>query len=348
MNVDLWRTTGTGSTVMWDMLDGPMPRAVLGIGDPDVHFIDGRWTMFLGGFSTSFRNRLYQASLTGGSFAANGAWQVEVDVRGRALPLVPDPPRGNWDAGGMHTPSYVAAHGGQPARMYYTGRHSSRQFGPGSRYSIGVLEQDGQSWKRVQAPVVEGDKERPSVLEPMVVHIGDRYRMWYQANPHEIGPGEQPDYELRCCDSFDGLVWSKPVVFSDSVNGFFDNTVLRENGRWLMILARGSNLHDTAHFPPQGLWWTTSDTASNQFSDWAPVQRLLDTDTDGAPEWCRRGTYGPAAATLPDGRTIVFATGTRDTPSWPRLWGQRLRHFQRPPVPAPFQLATGALILRFP
>ncbi len=55
-----------GAQVLWDMLDGPMPRGVLGLSDPDVHHVDGRWVMFLGGFSTSFRNRLYRATLPAG------------------------------------------------------------------------------------------------------------------------------------------------------------------------------------------------------------------------------------------------------------------------------------------
>ncbi len=38
-------------------------RGLLGVSDPDVHWIDGRWTMFLGGFTTRFRNSLFTAVL---------------------------------------------------------------------------------------------------------------------------------------------------------------------------------------------------------------------------------------------------------------------------------------------
>ncbi|MGJ0223732.1 hypothetical protein ACQUZK_10055, partial [Streptococcus pyogenes] len=38
--------------VLWDMLDGPMARGVLGLSDPNVHHVADRWVMFLGGFST--------------------------------------------------------------------------------------------------------------------------------------------------------------------------------------------------------------------------------------------------------------------------------------------------------
>lgn len=43
-------TTPIRSVVLWDMVDGPMPRGLLGVGDPDVHIIDGVHTMFLGGW----------------------------------------------------------------------------------------------------------------------------------------------------------------------------------------------------------------------------------------------------------------------------------------------------------
>jgi hypothetical protein len=61
--VDEWQRSGAKARGLWDMIDGPMPRRVLGIGDPDIHQVEGRWTMFLGGFSTTFRNRLYRALL---------------------------------------------------------------------------------------------------------------------------------------------------------------------------------------------------------------------------------------------------------------------------------------------
>ena len=51
--------------------------------------------------------------------------------------------------------------------------------------------------------------------------------MWFQANPHEAGPGELPDYELRVVESADGVTWSTPRVFATSTEGFFGNAVAR-------------------------------------------------------------------------------------------------------------------------
>lgn len=344
---DCWRAHGSPpARVLWDMVEGPMPRGLLGIGDPDIVRIDGRWTMFLGGFSTRFRNRLYRATLAAGADLASGRWQFELDSRGRVAALVADPPKAAWDAGGMHTPTYVPAVGGRGERIYYTGRATSKQYGPGSQYSIGVLERRGGTWVRRDAPVISGDVPRASVLEPFVVHVDGRYRLWYQANPHEVGPGELPDYELRCSESADGITdWSAPLVFADQAEGFFDNTVVRRGDEWVMVLARGSNLHSTGGFPEQGLWWITARHPSLDRSEWSEPRRLLDTDVPGTPAWFARGTYGPALAfeEPTSTRATVYFTGTRSAPSWPRLVLQRLLRLQRLPVPSPFYLSVGSI-----
>jgi hypothetical protein len=42
--------------------------------------------------------------------------------------------------------------------------------------------------------------------------------MWFLAVPHEVGPGEQPDFEPRVADSTDGLRWSVPRAASGSAS----------------------------------------------------------------------------------------------------------------------------------
>lgn len=335
----------SSSTVLWDMVDGPMPRGLLGMGDPDVHLIDGVQTMLLGGFSISFRNRLYRATLPSGADPASDAWQIETDRRGRALALAEDPPRGAWDGAGMHTPSYVPAVGAQPARIYYTGRGSRRHYGSGSRYAIGALELVAGTWQRRDAPLIEGVGRRQSVLEPLVVAEHGRYAMWFQANPHEIGPGELPDYELRVAESTDGIVWTAPRVFATPDEGFFDNAVVRTDDGWLMVLARGSNLHGMSSFPEQGLWVSRSRTLSTDRSDWTEPTRVLDTDLSGTAAWMARGVYGPGLL-IDDGVPVIYATGVHDAPSWPIFNLRRVLRARRLVVPSPFYLAVGAMRLR--
>lgn len=344
---DLWRAQGSPEApVLWDMIDGPMPRGLLGVGDPNVHWLDGRWTMFLGGFTTRFRNRLFQATIPAGAALSRAAWTFEADSRGRATALAPEPPRGAWDTGGMHTPCYVPAAASAGERIYYTGRANRKHYGSGSRYAIGVLERRDGEWIRRNSPVIVGDEDRPSALEPCVVYADSRYRMWYLANPHEVGPGEQPDYEMRYIESENGLTdWTPPVVFATVSDGFFDNTVVPHGEGWIMILARGSNLHGTDDFPAQGLWWTTARMPSGDRADWSEPRRLLDTDAPDTPARFGRGTYGPSLVfdDPSSTRATVFFTGTRFAPPWPRLTLRHLARLRRPPVPAPFYLSTGAL-----
>ena len=331
---------------LWDMVGGPMPRGVLGMGDPDVHVIDGIPTMFLGGFSSSFRNRLYVATLDEGADPATASWRIDLDARGRARTLVADPPKGAWDAEGMHTPSYVPATSEHPARIYYTGRGSKKQYGPRSSYAIGVLELIDGEWIRRDEPLIRGVEPRLSVLEPMVMHDRGRYVMWFQANPHEIGPGELPDYEIQVVESTDGLSWSEPRVFTTSPEGFFDNAVARTAEGWLMVLARGSDLHGTGGFPAQGIWTITADELSADRTAWSEPRQVLNTADAGMPASLSRGVYGPGI--LHDSehdRTIVFGTGVREAPKWPVLLARRVLRGQRPVVPSPFYLSVSAIEL---
>jgi hypothetical protein len=130
-----------------------------------------------------------------------------------------------------------------------------------------------------------------------------------------VSPGEQPDYELRCTDSVDGSTdWSPPQVFAGADEGFFDNALVRTSSGWVMVLARGPNLHATSDFLAQGLWWTTGQSASMNRSAWTPLQRFLDADQHGTQAWMARGTYGPSLAVTQTSRDSTNATVLFESP----------------------------------
>ncbi|GEM_PF-5984290 len=138
-----------------------------------------------------------------------------------------------------HSPTYPAPRSVIPASTTRAAL-GRRDVGASSRYAIGILEHHEGRWNRRDEPMVQGDGTRPSALEPLVVHDGDRYVMWYVATPHEVGRGEQPDYELRTTTSDDGLTgWTPPRVWAWAEEGFFDNAVVRTTRGWTMVLAEG-------------------------------------------------------------------------------------------------------------
>jgi len=324
-----------------------MPRGLLGVGSGDLHLVNGRWMLFLGGYSTSLRNRLYAATAPGSTSPADAEWTMVVDRRGRARPLLPDPPRSRWDGGGMHTPCYVPRTASSPPRLYYAGRAGRRHLGAGSEYAIGVLEQHDQHWHRHAGPVLRGSAPRTSVLEPLVIYDNGRFVMWYLATPHEVAPGEQPDYQLQTTTSADGIDgWSSPEVFSTAAEGFFDNAIARTPSGWSMVLARGTNLHRTDPFPGQGLWLSTAVTADPHRAGWTAPRRILDTARAGTPAWMGGGVCDPALVVSPAGDFTVFVTGTRRFTSRREVVWLRLRRGHLPPVPAPFYLATGSVTFR--
>lgn len=332
--------------MLWDMVDGPMPRGLLGVGIGDVHRDADAWRLYLGGYSTSFRNRLYCATAPADADPFEAAWTVESDRRGRARPLLPDPPRGAWDGGGIHTPSYLPAHEDAAARLYYAGRAGRQHTGAGSRYAIGLLELVDGAWRRRETPILTGTPDRPSVLEPRVVRHDGRYVMWFLSTPHEVAPGEQPDFELRCTTSLDGVAgWTEPELFRSADEGFFDVALAATADGWSMVLARGTNLHGTAPYPPQGLWLSTAPSPSPRRDDWTPPVRILDTDAPDTAAWMGRGVCDPALLSNPDGSLTIFATGTRRHPGRLALTASRLASGRRPPVPAPYFLTSAILRL---
>ncbi len=336
------------ATPLFSMVDGLAPVTnVLGVSDPDVHLVDGRWTMFLGGFTTRLRVSLFTATLPPGASLSSNEWTLTTQ-HGRvqqALPLVADPPRRAWDAQGMHTPCFVD---GPERRVYYAGRSSRAVTGVDSRYAIGVLRQIGGRWVRHGPPVHVGTDERPSALEPHVRVDDGLWRMWYLSTVGEPGPGELPDYRIHYVESADGIAgWSAPRTFFTSDDGFFDLTVRRVDDRFQMIVARGTNLYGTPGYPEQGLWHLDSPTGSGDRGDWsAEPRRLLDTGLTPLP-WFANGTLGPSmhlGDTGADRDTCyVFCTGTHARSNWFAAAARRAAAGRRPPVPAPFHFTTGRL-----
>lgn len=328
---------------LFSMLGDPRARhGLLGVSDPDVHLLDGRWTMFLGAVTTRFVVRIVQARLSPDSSPNDDGWRIIDDDRGRARTFG-TPRRGDWDIAGQHSPTYVRGlvDGTQVDRIYYAGQRSRAFSGPGSRYAIGYLERSGDRWLRRDRPVLTGDWRRPSALEPFVIHADGRWRMWFLSAPGEVGRNEQPDYELRYTESDDGTTWDPPERFSGTDEGYFDNTVIPFPGGWRMLLARGTNLYGTEPYPGQGLWLGESTGDAGGRSSWSPLRRTLDTDADpGIEAWYAAGVCGPSM--IRDGdRLHVFATGTHAPIPWLRAaWG-RVRHGRSLPPPAPFFLTTG-------
>lgn len=182
--------------------------------------------------------------------------------------------------------------------------------------AIGVMERRNGQWVVRSRPIVEGDKERPNVLEPKVVYSGEMWRMWYQATHHEARPGELPDTEIRYTESRDGIAgWSEPrLVFDD--NRFDAAATVLPDGRHHLLVASAPNmLGAVAGLPPQGLWSLTATQPSGDRAHWSKdLKQLL--DADAGPNWYRRGVYGPCAVVAPgaSGEDVlhVFFTSMAD------------------------------------
>ncbi|HEX8657419.1 MAG TPA: hypothetical protein VF690_07800 [Hymenobacter sp.] len=335
--------------VLFDNLRAPGIAAanVLALTDPDVHLIDGRWTMFLGGFTTRFRVRLFTAVLPPGADLSSPGWTLVPELRKpkRAQALFHPARRGDWDYAAMGSPSY--AEGPLPTgelvrRVYYTGLN--KLFGPRRTYAIGVLEWDQGRWVRRPLPVLAGTGGFPHALEPTVVVTGGRWHLYFMRFAGDPARGQAPAYELCHTQSANGLTnWTEPQVLFGPDQFVFDNGVATLPGTYYMLTAGDAARPGI----PQGLWLSSGPTPTDAALA-GPRTRLLDTSAPGTPAWCQRGVCGPSlvleqAANQPQ-QLQVFVTGTYGPVSWWKEALQRLRHGRLPPFPSgAFYLATARL-----
>ncbi len=345
-------------TQLYSMLDGTPARNLLGYGDPCVARVDGRWTMFVGGFQLDFRNNLFQLELPEGDELDSPRWAfvTEPGRPRRARALVPQPGKRSWDHYGLHTPSYVRGRAGgrDVERIYYAGRGSYRVVDNVAPYSIGVMTRRDGAWQRHEAPIVRGTAERPNVLEPKAAFLEGKWRIWDATTPQEAGRKADVRYRIQYVESDDGLEgWSAPVTVFDEDEGYYDAAVGPWPGaddRYAMVLARSTNLYGRSPFPEQGLWLARGGSAFAVRGNWAiEPAPLLRCDAE-APEWYRHGPFGPSlvlldAPTRAGADACLFFSGVDARRNWPRLALRNLARGKLPPPPAPFHFTLGRLDL---
>src|SRR5690625_3087505 len=95
---------------IFSMLDGyKTVNNLLGAGDPNVHKINDQWWMFFGGFQKNFKNNIFSASLPAGEpLNSNMNWRItpQHDNPKKALPLIDQPDKNQWDGYGLHEPCF--------------------------------------------------------------------------------------------------------------------------------------------------------------------------------------------------------------------------------------------------
>lgn len=340
------------------MLDGTPARNLLGYGDPCVCRIDGRWTMFVGGFQLDFRNNLFALTLPEGAELDSPDWSF-VTAPGRprrAQPLVPQPGGDAWDHHGLHTPSHVRGRVGdqEVERIYYAGRGSYRVVDNAAPYAIGVMTRRGGAWERHPAPILRGSASSPNALEPKAAYVAGKWRIYYATTPQEAGRRAPVRYRVEYVESDDGVTgWSAPVVVFDEDEGYYDAAVSASPPgsaeAYTMLLCRSTNLYGREPFPEQGMWLAGGGGAFGERANWRISAQLLRCGAD-APLWYRHGPFGPSLVVLERPTTrgadaCVFFSGVDGRRGWPRLALGNLRRGKLPPPPAPFFFTLGRLDL---
>lgn len=339
-------------TLLASMLDGTSATNLLGFGDPCVTRLDARWTMFVGGFQTNFKNNLFALQLPKDAELDSSEWRFVGDGR-RATSLVAQPDKKAWDHFGLHTPSYVRGevNGAPVERIFYAGRGSRRVVDNVTPYSIGVLTRRDGVWHRHPHPLLTGTSQSPNVLEPKAAWLNGKWRIWYATTPQEAGQHAPVRYRIEYVESADGLTnWSEPVTVFDEADGYYDAAVSQTaDASFSMLLCRSTNLYGRTPFPEQGLWLAHGYDAFGARDNWRVEGALLRCDAS-TPEWYRHGPFGPSLA-LPEQPTsrgadaCVFFSGVDSRRNWWSLAWRNLRRRRWPPPPAPFFFTLGRLDL---
>lgn len=338
----------TRPAIIYNMLEGYNPITnLIGTGDPNVHYIDGQWHMFLGGFQRNFKNNIFCATLSKGHSLGDALkWHINTDPSNpkKALSLVPQPPKGGWDSYGLHEPNYVEGKNpdGSPCyRIYYTGRGSKNEHGKGTSFAIGFIEKTADGWRRHPSPIITGDERNLSVLGPKVIHDEGKWKMWYRATPYETIKGKYPKTEIYYSESTDGVSgWSKPTVFfarEDEVSHAF---VAKINDGYHMLTTASPNQCHEKPSPEQRLRLFSTTKASGNRNDWTEdAAHLL--DADGGADWYANGFFGASMCQDETAAYYVFFSGVHLHINWFVYAIKRLVRFKKPPFPAPFYFTIG-------
>ncbi len=345
-----------GLAKLLDMRSGYAPvRNVLGMSDPCVVWLDGRWTMFIGGMGFGFKTNILTARLPEGDPLDSDDWEfVMADrSRSRARWIVDQPARGSWNRC-MHSVCYVAGEvDGRPVeRIYHAGRTAETVLSTRAPYRIGFLERQDGEWTSRPAPIeVQGLRGVEGVLEPKVEYADGFWHMRYLALT-DVGDDKNGKHTILYSRSRDGETgWSAPVVFSDAAVGFYDSVVkpVPDDGGFLLALTRDSNLFGKQPYPSQGIWLSRSASRGIRLEDWPEPDLILDPEED-EDGWYRGGMCSPSLQWSDPAQSarrlhVFFVAAAAHVP-WAKRALSAFRERRLPPVPAPFFFTIGRLDLK--
>lgn len=342
-----------GLEKLFDMREGYAPlRGVLGISDPCVVRLDGRWTMFIGGMGWGFKTNILTARLPEGAPLDSPDWKFDTVPGHPSRPqrIIRQPARGSWNRC-LHSVCYVKGEvDGRPVeRIYHAGRATETVLSTTAPYRIGFLERRDGEWMSHPTPIeVKGLIGLEGVLEPKVEYADGFWHMRYLALT-EVGDDKDGNHTILYSRSRDGETgWSDPVVFSDAAAGFYDSVVLPDGDRFRLTLTRDSNLFGRVPYPKQGIWLAASDSRGTRLEDWSPPELVLDPDLDD-DGWYRGGMCSPSPQwsdrpETPRRLHVFFVAAAAAMPWWRRA-ARALRARRRLPVPSPFFFTIGRLDL---
>ena len=206
-----WERNAANPVLPYEQLG---PRSFVDYSEPDVHYAEGTFRMWLTGTTQDEAHIVHAVSDDG------LAWERPADQ-----PVLRASPQGDWKEQWVFSPAVVPATQGW--HMWYGGFTNDGDYGIGFAGS-----DDGLAWEKHGANPVLPPGDSPqrwdavTVDKPAVIRDGTVYRMWYTGDQVFTDSTADP-WQIGYATSTDGIHWEKspsnPVLSRSGQDGRFDS-----------------------------------------------------------------------------------------------------------------------------
>lgn len=294
------------------------------VGDPDLILIGNQWWMFFAAGPGPGRPVEYFSAYlpTGASLETYTTfpsdpkgWHIlgaQADGQGNAVPVIPSPPPGGWDAAGAETATVTRGPSGEIV-FYYSGYSESPYTGHPMK--LGILRgiKNGVGIPAPENPILSAIGEWENypkgvgeLLEPAVRYVGGT-KKWVMIYTAGAWWGKPPNNELSYADSTDGIHWEhrKPLGFgSPYYNADWLYNPLSK--RYEMTVAKEPKMLGGG--APRDIVWLSAAKPDALKAGWTGEVTLLEYKLPGGAQFYNNGALSPAMqyGNLPDEKHRLF------------------------------------------
>lgn len=280
------------------------------VGDPDLILIGNQWWMFFAAGPGPGRPvEYFSAYLPPGASLETATtfptdpkgWHIlgaRADGLGSAVPVIPAPPTGGWDAAGAETATVTRGPSGEIV-LYYSGYSESPYTGHAMKLGMLRRVQDGVGTPEAANPIMAaiGDWENypkgvGELLEPAVRYVPSTKR-WIMLYTAGAWWGKPPNNELSFADSKDGIHWEHRKALGFGSPYYNADWLLNSDSRrYEMTVAKEPKMIGGG--APRDIVWLSAAKPDAPKAAWTGEVTLLQYNLPGGAVFYNNGALSPA------------------------------------------------------